>query len=144
MPRESEEGRQIVASLAQRAGPNPDIAKTAYAITSTLQDMDTALTPIIGHQGVAALYRRSLHLCISSQPRLASIYGDVQPSLDPAALQAALVEQSEADVLIFGEALLTTVYELLTTLIGPPLTARLLRGVYGPSSSNTPSQENPL
>lgn len=144
MPRESEEGRQIVASLAHRVGPNADIAKTAHAITSTLQDMDTALTPIIGHQGVAALYRRSLHVCISGHPRLTGIYDNVQSSLDLAALQAVLVEQSEADALFFGEALLSTFYELLTTLIGPPLTARLLRDVWGPSSSNTPSQENPL
>jgi len=38
--------------------------------------------------------------------------------------------------------LLTTLYELLTTLIGPSLTARLLRGVWQPSLSETPSQEN--
>ncbi|OPK10077.1 hypothetical protein ELQ88_30485 [Pseudomonas sp. MPC6] len=33
-----------------------------------------------------------------------------------------------ADALFFGEVLLTTFYQLLTTLIGPSLTARLLRG----------------
>jgi hypothetical protein len=139
----SEESRQIVASLAHRVGPNADIATVAQAIASILQDMDAALTPIIGQQGVVALYRRSLHLCASRHPRLAGTYDSVQAaSLDLTALKSVLVEQSETDALFFGELLLTTFYELLTTLIGPSLTARLLRGVWEPSLSDTPSQEN--
>ncbi|WP_236710287.1 hypothetical protein [Pseudomonas sp. RIT-PI-q] len=138
----SEESRQIVASLAHRVGPEADIARIAQAIISTLQDMDTGLTPIIGHQGVAALYRRSLHLCASTHPRLAGTYDSVQAAMDLTALKSVLIEQSKADALFFGEVLLTTYYELLTTLIGPSLTARLLRGVWEPSLSDTPSQEN--
>ena len=138
----SEESRQIVASLAHRAGPNADTAKTAQAIVSTLQDMDTALTPIIGQKGVAALYRRSLHLCASTHPSLAGTCDKMQAGMDLTALPPVLVEQSEADALFFGEVFLTTFYELLTTLIGPSLTARLLRGVWEPSLSDTPSQEN--
>ncbi|QVW21245.1 hypothetical protein KJF94_15095 [Pseudomonas hormoni] len=138
----SEESRQIVASLAHRVGPDADTARIAQAIVSTLQDMDAALTPIIGQQGAAALYRRSLHLCASQHPRLAGICDSVQASPDPTALNSALIAQSEADAWFFGEALLMTYYELLTTLIGPSLTARLLRGVWEPSLSDTLSQEN--
>ena len=137
----SDESRQIVASLAHRVGPNADIATVAQAIASILQDMAAALTPIIGQQGVVALYRRSLHLCASNHPRLVGTYDGVLASLDLSALKSVLVEQSEADALFFGEVLLTTLYELLTTLIGPSLTARLLRGVWEPSLSDTPSQE---
>ncbi|WP_242485721.1 hypothetical protein [Pseudomonas sp. TH41] len=137
----SEESRRIVASLIHRVGPNADIAKTAHAIVATVQEMDTALTPIIGHQGVAALYRRSVHLCVSTHPRLAGTYDRVQAAMDLTVLTSVLVEQSEADALFFGEVLLTTFYELLTTLIGPLLTARLLRSVWEPSLSDTPSQE---
>jgi len=142
MSTRSEESRQIVASLAHRVGPNADIAKTAHAITSTLQDMVTALTPIIGHQGVAALYRRSLHLCASTYPRLACTYDNLQASMDLIELKTILVEQDETDAQFFGEMLLTILYDLLTTLIGPSLTARLLSGVYQSSLSDTPSQEN--
>ena len=138
----SDESRQILASLTHRVGPNADIATTAQAIASILQNMDTALTPIIGQQGVVALYRRSLHLCASHHPRLASTCDRVQASMDLTALKSVLVEQSEADALFFGEVLLTTFYELLTTLIEPSLTTRLLRGVWEPSLSDTPSQEN--
>jgi len=138
----SEESRQIVASLAHRVGPNADIEKVAQAIISTLQNMGAALTSIIGPQGVTALYRRSLHLCASNHPRLAGTYDSVQTSMDLTALSSVLAEQSEADALFFGEVLLTTYYELLTTLIGPSLTVRLLSGVWEPSLSDTPSQEN--
>ncbi|QZP36111.1 hypothetical protein K5K95_27010 [Pseudomonas sp. DR48] len=104
--------------------------------------MDKALTPIIGQQGVAALFRRSLHLCANHHPRLVDSANRVLASQAPAAFKSILVEQSDADALFFGEVLLMNYYELLTTLIGPSLTARLLRDVWEPSLSDTPSQEN--
>jgi len=138
----SEESRQIVASLAHRAGPDADTARIAEAIVAILQDISAALTPIIGQQGVIALYRRSLHLCASTHPRLACTYDNLHTPMDLIELKTVLVEQDETDAQFFGEMLLTTLYELLTTLIGPSLTARLLRGVWQPSLSETPSQEN--
>jgi hypothetical protein len=138
----NEESRQIVASLAHRVGLNADTASIAQAIVSILQAMDAALTPIIGQQGVVALYRRSLHLCASRHPRLAHISDRVQTAQDLNALNSELVTESEADALFFGEVLLITFYELLTTLIGPSLTARLLRDVWKPSLSDTSAQEN--
>ena len=138
----NEESRQIVASLAHRVGLNADTASIAQAIVSILQAMDAALTPIIGQQGVVALYRRSLHLCASRHPRQAHISDRVQTAQDLNALNSELVTESEADALFFGEVLLTTFYELLTTLIGPSLTARLLRDVWKTSLSDTSAQEN--
>jgi hypothetical protein len=137
----SEESRQIVASLAHRAGPNADTASIADTIVAILQDINAALMPIIGQQGVIALYRRSLHLCAATHPRLAGIYDNVHAAMDLIVLKSVLVEQNETDALFFGETLLTTLYDLLTTLIGPSLTARLLRAVWQPSLSGTPSQE---
>ncbi|WLH85146.1 hypothetical protein [Pseudomonas sp. FP2338] len=138
----SEESRRIVATLAHRVGPHADTASIAEAIVAILQALDAALTPIIGQHGVVALYRRSLHLCVSTHPRLAGTYDSVPATMDLIALKSVLVEQQGTEALFFGEVLLTTLYELLTTLIGPSLTARLLRGVWEPSLSDTPSQEN--
>ncbi|WLH69927.1 hypothetical protein [Pseudomonas sp. FP2309] len=138
----SEESRQIVASLAQSVGLKADTASIAEAIVAKLQAMDAALTPIIGQQGVVALFRRSLHLCISANPRLSGTYDSLPASMDVTALKSVLVEQQDTEALFFGEVLLTTFYELLTTLIGPSLTASLLRGVWETSLSDTPSQEN--
>lgn len=137
----SEESRQIAASLTRRVGPNADTASIAQAIISTLQEIDSSLTPIVGQQGVAALHRRSLHLCLIEHPQLASTYDGIQALPDHTALEAVLVEQNEAEALFFGEVLLATFHELLITLIGPSLTARLLRGVWESPSSETPSQE---
>ncbi|WP_025855066.1 hypothetical protein [Pseudomonas sp. CHM02] len=142
MSTQSEESRQIVASLAHRAGSTADIAGIAEAIMSILQDMDAALTPIIGQQGCVALLRRSLHLSTSNEARLAGLHDRLQAAADRAGLKAILLEQTKGDALLFGEVLLTTFYTLLTTLIGPSLTARLLRDVWEPSLSDTPSQEN--
>ncbi|WP_017479656.1 hypothetical protein [Pseudomonas sp. PAMC 26793] len=142
MSAQNKESRQIVAALAHRVGPNADTASIAQATVSILETMRAALTPIIGQQGVAALYRRSLHLCASRQPHLAHISDRVQAALDLNALNSELVTESEADALLFGEVMLTTFYELLTTLIGPSLTARLLRDVWNPSLSDTSAQEN--
>lgn len=141
MPKPSEESHELVVSLTRRVGPNPDAAAVAQAIISILQDIDSSLTPILGPQGVAALYRRSLHLCLSNHPHLASVYAELQASLDLTALQAVLVEQSAAEAMFFGEVLLITFHELLTTLIGSSLTSRLLRGVWEPSPSEPPAQE---
>jgi len=134
MPTLSEESRQIVASLAHRVGPNADIATITHAVVSILQDMDAALAPIIGQQGAAALLRRSLHLCVTTHPSLAASYGSLQAAPILTAIAAVLVEQSKTNALFFGKV-------LLTTLIGPSLTARLLCSVWEPSLSDTPSQE---
>jgi hypothetical protein len=141
MTTQSQESRQIVASLAHRVGPDAGSARIAQALVTTLQDMDAALTPIIGKQGAVALYRRSLHLCLAKHPQLAGTCDSAQALLDVLALKPVLVEQSAGDALLFSEVMLTTFYELLTTLIGPSLTARLLRDVWEPSLSDTPSQE---
>ena len=128
----SEESRRIVATLAHRVGPNADIASIAEAIISILQGMDIALTPIIGQHGVIGLYRRSLHLCAFAHPRVARTYDGLPTAMDLIALKSVLVEQQDTDALFFGEVLLTTLYELLTTLIGHSLTARLLCDVWEP------------
>ena len=141
MSTDSEESRQIVASLAHRAGNNADPAQIADAIVATLQEMDAALTPIIGQQGVAALYRRSLYLCTSTHPRLAGTYESVRAAMDLTELKSVLVQQSSAEASLFGEELLKTFYELLTTLVGPSLTERLLRSVWKNSLSGTPVQD---
>ncbi|MEB0147677.1 hypothetical protein [Pseudomonas sp. CCC2.2] len=141
MSTESEESRQIVASLAHRVGNKTDPAHIVEAIVATLQDMDAALTPIIGQQGVVALYRRSLYLCASTHPRLAGTHQHVRTDIDLTALKSMLVKQNSTEACLFGEELLKTFYELLTTLVGPSLTEHLLRSVWENSLSGAPAQD---
>lgn len=141
MSTESEEGRRIAASLALRIDHTADIQHVADVIITMLQDTNTALAPIIGPKGVAALYRRSLHLCTSLHPRLATPYTRLADPLDLSDLRSLLIQQNQTDVVFFGEQLLKALYELLATLIGPSLCARLLLEAWDNNSSAPPVQE---
>jgi len=114
---------------ATRALKSADPAQIADAIASTLQAIDTALRPIIGERGVAALYRRSLYRAGPAHPWLAGVHEGVQAEMDLAALKSALAQQSSDHAAAGGSALLQTFYDLLASLIGSSLTERLLRSV---------------
>lgn len=130
MPTESEEGSKIALSLAHRVGQGADHAQVADAIVATLQAIDTALAPIIGRKGVTALFRRSLHLCEPSYPDIVDALDSVSDQTDYSRLISLIETRTQEEALLFGEQLLRTLYQLLTTLIGVSLTARLLDAVF--------------
>ncbi len=138
-----EEGNEIKAALASRVADGADAAQIADIIISTWQRIDVALAPIIGQQGVAALYKRSLYLSVPSHSWLAGTYEGIQPTMDLALLKSVLVQQSSADAAACGGILLQTFHELLTSLIGLSLAERLLRSVWANSLSGTPAQDLP-
>jgi len=138
---ESQESRRIAAPLAHRVGEDADAAQIAEAVVATWQEVDAALTPIIGQRGVAALYKRSLYLTGAAQPWLAGTHKGVPTAMDLAALKSVLAQQSSANAAAGGGALLQTFYELLTSLVGPSLTERLLRPVWANSLSGRPAQD---
>lgn len=142
MPTESSEGRRIVASLTLRVDRVEGIDNIADVIIAMLQDTSASLVPIIGPKGVAALYRRSLHQCMTLDPRIASTYQSMTDPLDVVQLKSILIQQDQADVIFFGEELLKALYELLVTLIGSSLSLRLLIDVWETKLSTPPSQEN--
>lgn len=141
MSTESEEGRRIVASLAFRVSHIDDSDGIADVIIAMLLDTNASLVPIIGPKGVAALYRRSLHLSMSLHPRLTDICQPLADPLDLTQLKSLLIQQNKDDVIFFGEALLKALYELLVMLIGSSLSRRLLLDVWGTRLSTPPSQE---
>jgi len=138
---ESEDKRRIRESLTRRAGESPSAPQIAAATVSTLQDMDAALTPIIGQRGVAALYRRSLFLCTPDCDGLTAVLESVHSVMELAPLEQFLAGQHSADTFSASVTLLTTFNELLATLVGPSLTERLLRSVWEHSFSGTPPQD---
>lgn len=141
MQADTDEDRRVVAFLEQRIQGSADNAVVAEAIIAMLEGMNTTLVPIIGSKGVAALYRHSLFLCIHKKPALATLYEPFVIAMDLAPFGAMLREQNRNDALCLGETLLKTTYELLATLIGPSLSARLLHGVWDISSSAPSAQE---
>jgi hypothetical protein len=128
MPSHGTDG--IAAFLAKRQGSSDRPEQTAETIVAILREIAEALTPIIGPRGVAALYKRSLHLASQTCPCLSIPNEGVPTAMDVTALTTALAGQTRAEAALAGALLLQTFYELLATLVGPSLTERLLRSVW--------------
>ena len=120
----------LAAWLLQSAGTGVGAEGVAASVVATCQDIDGALTPIIGPCGVAALFYRSAHLAAQRQPNLAGIHMGTPTAMDLGPLKLQLAGQTPADAAAAGALLLHTFKELLGTLIGPSLTERLLRSVW--------------
>ena len=118
-----------------------DPTQIAAAVLAIWEEIDDALTPIVGPLGVVALYRRSLHLTAAQHPWLAGRDEGVLTDTDPAVLKSVLAQRSSAEAAAGGNAFLHTFHELLASLVGPSLTERLLRSVWEPPSSGPPAQD---
>jgi hypothetical protein len=135
---ESQESQRIAAGLARRA---ETAGQVADAMASTWQDIDAVLSPIIGQRGVAMLYKRCLYLIAPAHPWLAGMHEGGHAPLDLAALRSAFAQQSSTSAAAAGGAFLQTFHELLSSLIGPSLTERLLRAAWAHFSSGPPAQD---
>lgn len=111
-----EEDGESARRIAQRAG-------------MTWRHFDTVLSPIIGHGGVAALYRRSLFLVCADHPWLPGAHDGALDPVEFEQLESAVGEQDAHDAEVAAEALVNNFRALLSDLIGPSLTERLLRPV---------------
>jgi len=127
--------------LAHRVDADAEPAQIAAAVLAIWHDIDDALTPIVGPLGVVALYRRTVHLAAAQHPWLAGRDEGVLTDTDPAVLKSVLAQRSSTEAAAGGSAFLNTFHELLASLIGPSLTARLLRSVWEPPSSGSAAQD---
>jgi len=141
MPVESHQSRPWPAPLADRVAGDASAEQIAGAIVAIWQEMDQSLNPIIGHRGVAALFNRSLHLSAAAYPWLTIGHQGATTAIDPSALQAVLARQDAAEAARGGIALFQQFRELLASLVGAPLTDRLLRSVWARSAGASPVQD---
>jgi hypothetical protein len=118
--------RWIAESLAQRSGNNPAAAETADALVAVWRDIAAALHSIIGRQGIAALYDRSVSLTAKKHPWLASSRTGTDNSVDSAALRSVVALQSADDAADGAREFLQTFYDVLVSLIGPAMCDQLL------------------
>jgi len=139
---DNQESRSPQAILVLKVGEGADAAQLADAMISTWLEIDAALRPILGQGGVAALYRRSLHLSIPAFPWLAGAHDGVHGVMDLVTLKAVLSQQSSADAAAGGNTFFKMFHELLTSLVGHSLTERLLRAVWANSFSGSPAQDS--
>jgi len=127
--------------LAEHVSEGADAARVADHVVAVWQQVEDALTPIIGQRGVAALYKRSLHLVAPDHPWLARLKEADPPAVDAAALRSALAQQDAAAAAAGGGALLQTFQELLASLVGPSLTGRLLAAAWALPTSGLSAQD---
>ena len=137
----SEQSGISAEALAESVAQGESAAGIAAMATTAWRQADVRLSPLIGRRGLAALYQRSVHISANTYPWLGMCYQGIQYEMDLESLRAVLAAQSPADAAA-TTFLLQTIYDLLAGLIGPSLTARLLRPVWNSSSRGASAQDN--
>jgi hypothetical protein len=138
---DSQESSRLTAPLTHRVAEDADSHQIAAAIQALWTDIEAALQPIVGRRGVAALFKRTLHLAAARHSWLAPLMPGSDDAIDLSALAALFAAQAPAQASEAGSALFEIFRELLATLIGAPLSERLLQTVWSNSSSAAPAQD---
>jgi signal transduction histidine kinase/ActR/RegA family two-component response regulator len=126
--REIETRRQLALRvLVHQAGPDADAASLAAAGRRAYDELARVAAPLVGRAGVDALTGRALHLAQREYPWLADAREPEQAGGPFAQVVFALARQDPAVATEAAVAVLAIFVGLLVTLIGKPLTARLLR-----------------
>jgi len=132
--------RPELLAHALGAGSAED-ADAGTVATETLRAMGALLgelRPLVGDSAARALYLRSLHLAQSHAARPVSD----EPLADLlVALRRELAQLQSAETRAAGGALLSALVDLLVSLIGEPLTHRMLRTAWGVPLAQRPPQE---
>lgn len=139
---QSQERDTIAAYLEGAVSDGASSEEVAALVARAFRGIDHALSPIVGQRGMAALYKRSLHLCRPIHPWLPAAADGTESEMEMAALSAALAKRTSVDAAAAGTRLLESFRTLLCTLIGESLSERLLRPVWatflsGPSARDT-------
>jgi hypothetical protein len=126
--------------LAEETAVGPHQGTIPDAIAHALRALMAQLQPLVGAPGARALYARSLHLTRAScgwPPEMAQgPLGEL-----PALLHGDLSVRTAHDARQAGESLLLTFVDLLISLIGEPLTYRLLHSAWGHPGADELLQE---
>jgi hypothetical protein len=125
---------QIIESLT--ASP-PE--KTGDSAIGLWEQMASQIISIVGEGGFNSLYARSVYLTQSSFPWLTAS----SPQTDQrfAALKASLEAQTPAQANVANRLLLITFTDIVASLIGDPLTTRILRSAWGIDASGRADME---
>jgi len=140
MQSETSSVRGAFGAIVARGGNSADIA---HAAREVWQHIDASLSPIIGPRGVAALYRRSVHLLRRDHPSLDALHPEAVAADHFAELQRASDLQTRDGALDMNAAMLETFRDLLTQLIGAALSERLLQPAWDRLASNVAAEGPP-
>jgi hypothetical protein len=133
----------IRRTLAYLAGDSPDASAIAEATEGTWQRVASRLSPVIGTRGVDALFNRARHVTSKTFPWLATTGNDGGCAEQMANLKAHLAGREPNVAAEASYVLLVTFTVLLATLIGEPLTERLLESIWIISSQKSEHESKP-
>lgn len=125
----SADDRGHQARIAGMVARQPE--RVAEVAVDLWERLSTRLVMIIGNDGFAALYDRSLHLASASHPWLAPDDPPAGTHSRFARLKSGLQERQPDDAQAASVLLLTTFTDVLVTLIGQQLTTNILRAAWG-------------
>jgi hypothetical protein len=126
--------KEIEQTLTQRAGDNPDANAIADAALLTWREIATRLEPLLGQRGVNVLFGRALYLTSKTFPWLAIVANNGEQMESHAHFKKCLQTRDATSAASASYALLENFTQLLETLIGKSLTARLLVPVWAPAT----------
>lgn len=133
----------IQSALGERATEGADSNAVASAAVRALTSLLLELRPLVGELALRALYVRSLHLARSSFERPGPSELESPDEL-LAPLHRDLVSRAPAEARSAADALLLALADLLVSLIGEPLTDRLLHKAWGSLPVTKSPEVNPL
>lgn len=116
--------------LEQRASAGASSSQIADTVVAACTLLDANLKSIIGARAVAMLLRRSLLLAAVTHPWMPDAADELSEAMGLDALRRVLGEQASLEAAAGGGALLQSFEALLASLIGSPLTERLLRSAW--------------
>lgn len=122
------------------AAANADAALVADAAVARWETIRDVLAPLLGQRGVAALYRRTLHIACRAHPCLSDAVAahDVATFIE---LRKVLSQQPADTAAAATDASLQTFHELLGSLVGEVMTQKLLGTTWSPIFSGSPKQD---
>ncbi|MDN8618690.1 hypothetical protein [Variovorax ginsengisoli] len=130
----------IKQALSERYGDGSDPGPIAEATTTLLRLLHAELALVVGAQASAALVVHAVHRTRSKLDWTAP------PAAAPETLLVALHDdlaaRPTADCLFAGETLIFALVDHLISLIGEPLTLRMLISAWSTHGADQSSQEN--
>jgi hypothetical protein len=127
--------------LMHQAGPDADAAAVAAAARRAYDDLVRILAPLIGQVGIDALAARAVHLAQREYPWLAKTRDPEQAEGPLTHVSISLEQQDPALATEAAAAVLAAFTGLLVTMIGEPLTARLMRQAWPDGFADAGTEE---
>ncbi|MGI4982077.1 MAG: hypothetical protein ACRYGL_01855 [Janthinobacterium lividum] len=144
MSNEKREGSRIATVFTLRMGRETSSRHTAEILTGILREAASALTPIIGREGVPALLKRSVVLTASSHPWLLDAGRNGTSPMGFDMLKVLIEGQTKEEALTGSMTLISQFYGLLSNLIGSSLADRILESAWVDSPRDETAQDHLL